>query len=84
MYFLHGISCNGLSSLSSFDERLILILLILLHTRAGDHAMANPLAVQDNKTTDPNIYSFKHTFRICDSNVRNLRNLKVVGHIHIC
>lgn len=51
MHFLHGISCNGLSSLSSFDARLILILLILLHTQAGDQAILNPLAVQDNKAT---------------------------------
>jgi len=51
MRFLHGISCNGLSSLSSFDVRLILILLILLHTRAGDQAISNPIVVQDNKTT---------------------------------
>lgn len=51
MHFLHAISCNGLSSLSSFDARLILILLILLHTRAGDQAIANPLVVQNNKTT---------------------------------
>ena len=76
MHFLHAISCNGLSSLSSFDVRLILILLILLHTRAGDQAIANPLAVQDNKATQrvPKIYSCKHTLRICDSNVREYRH----------
>ena len=76
MHFLHGISYNALSSLSSFDARLILILLILLHTRAGDQAIANPLAAQDNKMTqrDPKIYSCKHKFRICDSNVREYRH----------
>jgi hypothetical protein len=51
MHFLHAVSCNGLSSLSSFDARLIPIILILLHTRAGDQAIENPLAVQDNKMT---------------------------------
>lgn len=51
MHFLQAVICNGLKSLSSFDARLILILLILLHTRAGDQAIANPLAVQDNKMT---------------------------------
>jgi hypothetical protein len=48
---LHRISFNGLSSLFSFDARLILILLILLQTLAVDQGTANPLVAQDNTVT---------------------------------